>query len=129
VVTVGAQAGQERRDDHPEPEHAQEQPGAPEPLQVAGPCRPPQVPHLRHREQARLREPGRSPGQGKQARHQADDAAAAELMDAAGELMADQRHLPGHRVQRLLAQRRVAGGNQANDGHQDQQQREQAHEA
>ena len=83
---------------------------------------------MRHREQARLREPCRSPGQGEEAGHQADDAGAAELMDVAGELMADQRDLPSHRVQRLMAQRRVAGGNQAKDGHQDQQQREQGDE-
>ena len=44
-------------------------------------------------------------------------------MDVAGELMADQRDLLSHRVERLMAQRRVAGGDQAEDGHQDQQQR------
>ena len=129
VVTVGGQAGQERRDDHSEPEHGQEQRGAPQPLQVAGPRRPRQVPHLRHREQARLREPCRSPGQGQQGGCQADDAGAAALVDVAGELMADQRDLPGHRVQCPLPQRGVAGRHQGEEGHQDQQQREQGDEA
>jgi hypothetical protein len=120
AVTEGCQAGQQRGHDHGKAEHAQEQPGAPQALQV---------PHLRHREQARLSEACRSPGQGEQADYQAEDAGAPELMDVTGELMADQRDLPGHGVQNLLAQREVAGGNQAKDGHQDEQQREQGNEA
>lgn len=56
--------------------------------------------------------------------HQVEDAGAPELMDVAGELMADQRDLPGYDVQNLLAQRGVAGGNKAQDGHHDEQQRD-----
>ncbi len=42
--------------------------------------------------------------------------------------MADQRDLLSHRVERLLAQPRVAGRNQAKDRYQDKEQREHRHE-
>lgn len=50
-------------------------------------------------------------------------------MDVAGELVADQRDLLSHCVERLLAQRGIAGGHQAKDGYQDQKQGEQGDEA
>ena len=49
-------------------------------------------------------------------------------MDVAGQLKADERDLPGHRVEGLLAQPGIARGNQAKDGYQDKEQREHRHE-
>jgi hypothetical protein len=124
VMTVGIKAGQQRGDDDTNAEDAEEDHRAAEPLQVAGARRARQVPHLFHREQPRLGESASAPEQSEQPDHQAQHAGAAQLGHVTGQLVADQRKLPGDRIQHILAQRRVAGRDEAEDRHQDEQQRE-----
>jgi len=127
MVTVGVQADEQRRRDNADPEHAEKQQGAAEPLQVTRPGRARQVPDLRHREQAGLGQAGRAPDQQQQSEDQPDRARVPERVHP-GQLPPYVRELPGDGVQHLLAQRRAARGDQAEDRHQDQQQREQGGE-
>jgi hypothetical protein len=68
------------------------------------------------------------PDQGGQSDNEADHARPLQLMDVAGELMPDKRDLAGHRVHRVDPERRVTRRHQAEDGHQDEQQREERDE-
>ena len=127
-VAVQAQARQQRGDGHAGPEDGQEHQRAAEPREVAGPRGPGQVPHLLHREQAGLGQADRSPGQEEEADDQADDAGAPEFLHSAGELVSDDRELVSDGLEDLMAHRRVVGRDQADQGHQDQQQRKQGNE-
>jgi hypothetical protein len=126
---VQAQAGQHGGDHHATSKDGKEHQRAPEPLDVARPRRPGQVPHLLHCEQPSLRQARRSPGQHDQADDQANDAGAAQLRHAARELIADDRDLVSDGIKDLMAECRIVGCHQAEQGHQDQQQREQRNES
>ena len=128
LMPVGVEAGQQRGQHDTDGQHAEELQSSAQPREVPGPGRPGQVPHLLHGEQPGLSQPSRAPDQPGQAHDQADHAGPAEHVNLLGQLMADQRHLIGHRGQHLVPESRVDRCGQAEDRHQHQQQREQRDE-
>ena len=123
IGAVGDQAGKEGAAQHAQPEHGEERHRPAQPRHIPGPGRPGQVPHMHHGEQAGLCQAGRPPGRDEQADDDAGRTGPPQRMDVAYQCGADQRELPGYRVQHRVPHRRGARGDRDQRRDQDHQQR------